>query len=78
MEHCKILDQYRTSGIISTRSIQRFKRYLILKTFNQKLQRKISKSVTLTERLVRGWGWCSIVFRAVPNIRQNINKIQLI
>ena len=32
-----ILDQYLTSGIVSTRSIQRFKRYPILKTFNQKL-----------------------------------------
>ena len=29
----KILDQYLTSGIVSTRSIQRFKRYPILKTF---------------------------------------------
>ena len=46
-----ILDQYLTSGIVSTRSIQRFKRYLILKTFNQNLQRKISKSLTLTLRL---------------------------
>ena len=26
MEQCKILDQYLTSGIVSTRSIQRFKR----------------------------------------------------
>ena len=34
MEQRKILDQYRTSGIVSTRSIQRFKRYPILKTFN--------------------------------------------
>ena len=50
MEQRKILDQYRTSGIVSTRSIQRFKRYPILKNFNQKLQRKISKSVTLTSR----------------------------
>ena len=39
MEQRKILGQYLT-GI--------FKRYPILKTFNQKLQRKISKSVTLT------------------------------
>ena len=62
MEQRKILAQYLTSGIVSTRSIQRFKRYPILKTFNQKLQRKISKSVTLTARLVRGWGWCSIIF----------------
>ena len=46
MEQRKILDQYRTSGIVSTKSIQRFKRYPILKTFNQNLQRKISKSVT--------------------------------
>ena len=30
-----ILDQYLTSGIVSTRSIQRFKRYPILNTFNQ-------------------------------------------
>ena len=30
------------------------------KNFNQKLQRKISKSMTLTSRLMRGWGWCSI------------------
>ena len=36
-----ILDQYLTSGIVSTRSIQRFKRYPILKTFNQKLKHKI-------------------------------------
>ena len=56
MEHCKILDHYLTSGIVSTIYIQRFKRYQILKTFNQKLQRKISKSVTLTSRLVRGVG----------------------
>ena len=62
MEQHKILDQYRTSGIVSTRSIQRFKGYPVLKTFNQKLQSKISKSVTLTARLVRGWGWCSIIF----------------
>ena len=44
MEQRKILDQYLTSGIVSTRSIQRFKRYPILRTFNQKLQHKISKS----------------------------------
>ena len=62
MEQGKILDQYPTSGIVSTSSIQRFKRYPILKTFNQIPQRKISKSVTLTSRLVRGWGWCSIKF----------------
>ena len=62
MEQRKILDKYRTSGIVSTRSIQRFKRHPILKTLNQKLQRKISKSETLTARLVRGWGWCSIIF----------------
>ena len=48
MEQRKILDQYLTSGIVSTRSIQTFKRYSILKTFNQKVQSKISKSVTLT------------------------------
>ena len=35
MEQRKILDQYLTSGIVSTRSIQRFKRFLIFKTFNQ-------------------------------------------
>ena len=62
MDQRKILDQYLTSGIVSTRSIQRFKRYQILKTFNQKLQSKISKCVTLTSRLVMGWGWCSIKF----------------
>ena len=32
MEHSKMLDQYLTSGMVSTRSIQRFKRYPILKT----------------------------------------------
>ena len=62
MDQRQILDQYLTSGIVSTGSIQRFKRYPILKTFNQKLQRKLSKSVTLSSRLVRGWGWCSIKF----------------
>ena len=41
MEQRKILYQYLTSGIVSTRSIQWFKRYPVLKTFNQKLQRKI-------------------------------------
>ena len=56
MEQRNILDQCLTSDIVSTRSIQRFKKYPILKTFNQKLQRKISKSVTLTSRLVRGLG----------------------
>ena len=50
MEQRKILDQYLTSGIVSTRFILRFKRYL--KTFNKKLQNKISKSATLTSRLV--------------------------
>ena len=50
VEQRKILDQYLTSGIVSPRSIQRFKKYPILKTLNQKLQRKISKSVTLTSR----------------------------
>ena len=54
MEQRKNLDQYRTSGIVSTRDIQRFKRYQIRKSFNQRLQRKISKSETLTSRLVRG------------------------
>ena len=56
MEQLKILDQYRTLGIVSTRSIQRFTRYPILKTFNQELQRTISKSVTLTAKLVEGVG----------------------
>ena len=56
MEQRKILDKYLTSGIVSTRFIQRFKRYPILKTFNQKLQRKISKSVSLTLMLVRRVG----------------------
>ena len=37
MEQRKILDQYRTSDKVSTSSIQRFKRYSVLKTFNQKL-----------------------------------------
>ena len=60
MEQRKMLNQYPTSSIVSNRSIQRFKRYPILKTFNQKRQRKIPKSVTLRSRLVRGWGWCSI------------------
>ena len=62
MKQCKILHQYLTSGIVPTRSVQRFERYPILKTFNQKLQHKISKTVTLTSRLVRGWGWCRIKF----------------
>ena len=62
MVQCKILDQYLISGIVSTRSIRRFKRYQILKTFNQNLKRKISNSVILTSRLVRGWRWCSIKF----------------
>ena len=35
VEQRNILDQYLTSGIVSTRSIQRFKKYPILKTFNQ-------------------------------------------
>ena len=74
-EQRKILDQYLTSGIVSTRSIQRFKRYPILKTFNQNLQRKISMSVTLTSRLVRGCDGAALNFRPVPNIRQSINKI---
>ena len=59
MEQRKMLYQYLTSGIVSTSSIQRFKRYPVLKTFDQKLQRNISKSVTLTSRLVRGLGFCS-------------------
>ena len=41
MEEHKILDQYLTSDIVSTRSIQRFKRYPILKILIQKLQHKI-------------------------------------
>ena len=74
MEQRKILDQYRTSGIVSTRFIQRFERYPILKTFNQKLQRKISKSVTLTAKLVKGWGCASLYFRPVPYIRQKYQQ----
>ena len=77
MEQHKISDKYLTSGIVSTRSIQRFKRYPILEPFNQKLQRKISKSVTLTSRLVGGGDGAALNFRPVPNIRQSINKIQL-
>ena len=69
MEQRKILDQYLTSGIVSTGSIQRFKRYPILKTFNLKLQCKISKTVTLTSRLVRGGNDAALNFRPVPNIR---------
>ena len=78
MEQRKILDQHLTSGIVSTRSIQRLKRYPTLETFYQKRQRKISKSVTFTSRLVRGGGNAAALnFRPVPNIRQSINKIQL-
>ena len=76
-EQRKILDQYVTSGIVSTRSIQRFKRYPILKTFNQKLQCKISKTVTLTSKFSDGGDGVALNFRSVPNIRQSINMIQL-
>ena len=62
MEQCKIVDQYLTSDIVSTRSKGSRIQYPILKMFNQKLQCKISKSVTLTSRLVREWGWCSFKF----------------
>ena len=76
MEQRKCLDQYLTSGIVSTRSIQRFKRYPILQTFNRKLQRKISMSVTLASRLVRGWGWCIHGFkryRFLKTLTKNFN-----
>ena len=56
MEQRKILDHYLTLGIVSTRSIQMFKRYPILKTLNQNLQHKISKSVTLNSRVSEGMG----------------------
>ena len=63
MEQRKIVDQYLTSGVVSTRSIQRFKWYPILKPFNQNIQRKIFKSVALTSKLVRWWDLlCSINF----------------
>ena len=55
-EQRKILDQYLTSGIVSTRSIQRFKRYPILKTFNKKLQRKIVKVRDLDLKVSEGVG----------------------
>ena len=54
MEQRKILDQCLTSDKASIRSIQRFKGYPVLTTFNLKLRHKISKSVTLTSRLVKG------------------------
>ena len=75
MEQRKIYDQYLSSGKVSTRSIQRFKRYPLLKTWNQKLQRKISKYVTLASKLVRGGAGAALNFRLVPNIRQSINKV---
>ena len=56
MEQRKILDQYRTSGIVSTRSIQKFKRYPILKTFNQNLKRKIFKVCDLDRKVNEGVG----------------------
>ena len=51
MEQRKILDQYLTSGIVSTRSIQRIKSYPILKTFNQvrDLDRKVSEGVWMVQ-----------------------------
>ena len=76
MEQQKILDQYLTSSKVSTRSMQRFKRYL-LKTLNQKLQHKMSKSMTLTSKLAIGGAGAALNFRLIPNIRQSINKIQL-
>ena len=36
MVHHKTSDQYLTSGKVSTRFIQRFMKYRLLKTFNQK------------------------------------------
>ena len=74
-EQRKILDQYLTSGIVSTRSIQRFKRCPILKTFNQ----KVKTSVNFQSLRPQGkWGVgddAAFNFRPVPNIRQSINKI---
>ena len=40
MEQHKISDQYLTSGTVSTRSIQRFKKYPFLKTLNKNLSLK--------------------------------------
>ena len=40
MEQRKILDQYLTSGNVSTRSIQRVKRYLLLKTLTRNVSVK--------------------------------------
>ena len=54
MEQCKILDQYLTPGIVSTRSIQRFKRYPILTAFNQKLQNKNFKVCDLDLKFSEG------------------------
>ena len=56
MEQRKISDQYLTSGIDQLGSIQRFKRYPILKTFNQKLQCKISKVRDLDLKVSEGVG----------------------
>ena len=53
MEQRKILDQYLRSGKVSARSIQG-SRVFKSKNFNQKLERKVSKFVTLTSRLVKG------------------------
>ena len=46
-----ILAQYLTSGIVSTSSIQRFKRHPILKILTKNFSLKFQKSVTLTSRL---------------------------
>ena len=56
MEQREILDKYLTLGIVSTRSIQRFKRYTILNTFNQKLQRKIFEVRDLDLKVSEGVG----------------------
>ena len=56
MEQRNILNQYLTSDIVSTRSIQRFKKYPILKTFNQKLQRKIFQVCDLDLKVSKGVG----------------------
>ena len=41
MEQRTILDQYLTSGKVSTRSIQRFKRYPLLKTLTKNFSVKL-------------------------------------
>ena len=52
------LDMDHSVGHVSPCIVWRF----TSENFNQKLQSKISKSATLTSRLVWGWGWCSIKF----------------